>query len=48
MGAASECGYKEVYIYISSYYLSQLLLYLFLFVAAFLLFVHLKKLYFRL
>ena len=42
MGVASGCGCKEVYIKVYSYYLSllPLLLYLFLFAAASLLFVH--------
>ena len=37
---ASGCSCKEVYIYISSYYLSLLLLYLLFFAAASLLFVY--------
>ena len=40
MGVATGCGCKEVAIQISSYYLSLLLLYLFFFTAASLLFVH--------
>ena len=41
MGVATGCGCKEVvYTYISSYYLSLLLLYLFFFAEASLLFVH--------
>ena len=43
MGVATGCGFKEIYRLISSYYLSLLLLYLYLFAAASLLFVHLKK-----
>ena len=39
MGVASGCGCKEVYIEISSYYLSLLLLYMLFFAAASLLFV---------
>ena len=43
MGVASGCGCKEVYRFPHIYYLSLLLLYLFFFTAASLLFVHLKK-----
>ena len=43
MGVATGCGCKEVYIETSSFYLSLLLLYLFLFTAASLLFVHFFK-----
>ena len=41
MGVATGCGCKEVYI--SSYYLSLLLLYLFFFAAASLIFVNFLK-----
>ena len=44
MGVAAGCGCKEVYR--SSFYLSLLLLYMFFFTAASLLFVHLKKMFF--
>ena len=40
MGVASGCGCNEVYIESLSYYLSLLLLYMLLFAAASLIFVH--------
>ena len=43
MGVATGCGCKEVYRFPHTTYISLLLLYLFFFTAASLLFVHLKK-----
>ena len=45
MGVASGCGCKEVYRFPHTIYLSLLLLYLFFFEAASLLFVHLKNVF---
>ena len=47
MGVATGCGCKEVYRFLILLNLSLLLLYLFFFAAASLLFVHLKKIFFR-
>ena len=46
MGVATGCGFKEIYIYISSYYLSLLLLDLYFFAAASLLFCSFFKMFF--
>ena len=46
MGVATGCGCKEVYRFPHIYYLSLLLLYLFFFTAASLLFVHFFKMFF--
>ena len=43
MGVATGCGCKEVYRFPHTIYLSLLLLYMFFFIAASLLFVHLKN-----